>query len=281
MSFLIDTHAHLNFAAYKKDLDEVIKRTLGLGMKIINVGSQFSTSQRAVDLAGKYPGQMYAAVGLHPFHLFTMDVDEEEVAFTTREERFLAAVYEGLIKKKGVVAVGECGIDYFHMPSGISEEEFKAKQSWSFMKQLQFAKKFSKPVIIHCRGSRADSTGAYKVMAEILKEQDYFHGVVHCYTADWPTAKMLLEKDLMISFTGIITYPKTTKLAEAVKKVPLEKMMIETDAPYLAPQIVRGQRNEPRFVQYVAARIAEIKGITYDEVVEQTAQNAINFFNLK
>jgi TatD DNase family protein len=248
---------------------------------VINVGSQLSTSQRAVELSVKYPGQLYAAVGLHPFHLFKMHIDKAELAFITRQEEFQAAAYEALAKKQGVVAIGECGLDYWHKPENISLTEFKTKQKWTFLKQLQLAKKLNRPVIVHCRGDNEDMARAYNDTAAIIKDFGDHPAVVHCFTADWATAQKFLDLGLMISFTGVITYPKTAKLAQVVKQTPLDRVMVETDAPYLAPQIVRGQRNEPRYVQYVAARIAEIKGLPYEEVVERTTENAIDFFKLK
>jgi TatD DNase family protein len=278
---LVDTHAHLNFASYKDDLDEVIERTRDGNVAVINVGSQYSTSQRAVELAKRYPGQMYAAVGLHPFHLFKMDVDEAELSFTTRQEEFSSEAYEKLARQPGVVAIGECGPDYFHKPEGVSVTEFKTKQKWTFLKQIQLAQKLNLPVIVHCRGEQKDMHPAYHDTAVILKDANFSHAVIHCYTGNWEDAKKFLDMGLMISFTGIITFPKTHALAEIIKKVSLDRIMVETDCPYLAPQLVRGQRNEPRFVRYVADRIAEIKGISYDEVAEQTTQNAIDFFKLK
>jgi TatD DNase family protein len=281
MSFLIDTHAHLNFAAFKDDLKEVIGHVQDDGMKVINVGSQLSTSQRAVELARKYPDIFYAAVGLHPAHLFSMEYDEAEMPFKTRQEVFNSAGYEQLAIQKNVVAIGECGIDYFHQPDDINITEFKIRQKWTFLKQLQLAKKLDIPAIVHCRGDQSDANRAYHDMLAIVSDSAHAKAVVHCFAADWAIARKCLDAGMMISFTGIITYPKTAALAEVVKKTPIERMMIETDCPYLAPQIVRGKRNEPRYVQYVAARIAEIKGMPYDEVVERTTQNAINFFKLK
>ncbi len=278
---LIDTHAHLNFAAFKDDLEEVVGRIQNEGMKVVNVGSQYSTSQRAVELAKKYPGTMYAAVGLHPLHLFKMDVDEAELSFTTRREDFNSEAYEKLACQPGVVAIGECGPDYFHKAEGVSVTEFKTKQKWTFLKQAQLAKKLNLPIIVHCRGELKDMRLAYHDAAMILEEAEFSKAVVHCYTGGWGDARKFLDMGLMISFTGIITYPKTTALAEVVKKTPLERIMVETDCPYLAPQIMRGKRNEPVYVRYVAARIAEIKGMEYDEVVDRTTNNAIKFFNLK
>jgi TatD DNase family protein len=278
---LIDTHAHLNFSAFKDDLDEVMSRITSAGMKVINVGSQYSTSQRAVELAKKYPGVCYAAIGLHPIHLFELHVDVEEMPFNSRQEEYKAEAYRVLAKNPGVVAIGEVGLDYFQMPTGMTKTDFKIKQKWVFLKQLQLAKELDLPVILHCRGDKEEMERAYLDMLQILKEADYCRVVVHCYTADWEIAKKFLDFGAMISFTGIITFPKTEKIAGAVRHIPLDKIMVETDCPYLAPQIVRGQRNEPRFVQYVAGRIADIKGLSYDEVEEQTTNNAMNFFNLK
>lgn len=278
---LIDTHAHLNFAAYKDDIDEVIKRTKTEDTKVINVGSQFSTSQRAVELATKNASHFYAAVGLHPIHLFEMHVDESESVFKTRKEEFDSEAYRKLASSPQVVAIGEMGIDYFHQPKDVPTREFERIQKWNFQKGINLAKELDLPLILHCRGSKENETKAYHDMLAVLKESDYNRGVVHCYTSDWVTAKKFLDAGFMISFTGIITFPKTTKLAEVVRKTPIDRIMIETDSPYLAPQIVRGKRNEPRYVRYVASRVAEIKGLDYDEVEEKTTSNAEKFFKLK
>lgn len=278
---LIDTHAHLNFAAFKDDIDEVAQRIIDEGIKVINVGSQLSTSQRAVELAEKYPNYFYASVGLHPVHLFDIDYDESEINFKTRREDFIAEKYEELARNPKVVAIGETGIDYFHMPAGVSIKELENKQRWIFLKELQLAKKLRLPVIFHCRGSKDNPDKAYKDMLKVLKDFGYFRGVIHCFSADYEIAKQFLNLGFLISFTGIITYPKTDPLAAVVKKVPLDRIMVETDAPYLAPQIVRGKRNEPRFVRYVADRVAEIKSLEYEEVEETTTRNAVEFFGLK
>ncbi len=278
---LIDTHCHLNFAAYKDDIDEVVQRTLDDGMKVINVGSQYSTSQRAIKLAEQHPGRFYAAIGLHPVHLFDMDVDVEEMPFHTRREVFKADDYIELAKGKPVVAIGEMGIDYFHRPDNVTDEEFTTTQQWTFLKGIKLAERLDVPIIIHTRGAKDDPTKAYKDMLEIVRQSGYTRAVVHCFTEDWTLAKQILDAGLMISFTGIITFPKTKRLEEVVRKTPLDRMMVETDAPYLAPQLVRGKRNEPRYVRYVADRVAEIKKISFEEVEAATTENAVNFFGLK
>ncbi len=277
---LIDTHAHLNFAAYKDDIEEVADRIVQQGMQVINVGSQYSTSQRAIELAEKYPQNMYAAVGLHPIHLFVTDVDESEIPFKSRQEVFSTEKYLKLTENPKVVAIGEMGIDYFHVPEGVDLKEFENTQAWTFVKGIQLAEKIGLPVILHCRGANDNVNKAYNDMLSILQQENFNNAVVHCFTADWDVAKKFLDHGCMISFTGIITYPKTKDLEKVVKKTPLDRLMVETDAPYLAPQVVCGKRNEPRFVQYVADRVAEIKGLSYDEVEDQTTANAKNFFNL-
>ncbi|MFH0804580.1 MAG: TatD family hydrolase [Patescibacteria group bacterium] len=277
---LIDTHAHLNFSAYQDDGPAVAARIQAAGMKVINVGSQYTTSERAVALAAQYPGTMYAAVGLHPIHLFDAEVDEGEVHFQSRREEFDVARYRQLAQQPGVVAIGEMGIDYFHVPAGVERRLFERTQQDAFALGVSLARELSLPIILHCRGARGDESRAYLDMLGVLREVGYSRGVVHCYTADWPTAEMFLSAGFMISFTGIITYPKTVALAEVVSRVPLDRMMVETDAPYLAPQAVRGQRNEPVYVRYVAERIAQIKQLPYDEVEQATTATAQSFFKI-
>jgi len=278
---LIDTHAHLNFAAFKNDVHDVITDCIKGGMKIINVGSQLSTSQRAIDLAKKYPGSLYAAVGFHPIHLFELEVDEIEIPFKTRPDEYRQKEFEELGNQREVVAIGETGLDYFHKPDNISKTEFKNKQKWTFLKQLELAKKLDKPVIFHCRGDKEDNKRAYQDMIKILKDFGKIRGVIHCFGTDVEIAQQFLDLGLMISFTGIITFPNAKILITVVKKVPLEKIMIETDAPYLAPQAKRGQRNLPQYVKYIAEKIAEIKKIPYDVVENVTGLNAVEFFKLK
>ncbi|MBU0597906.1 TatD family hydrolase [Patescibacteria group bacterium] len=278
---LIDTHAHLNFSAFKDDGPDIIQQIVNDDMKVINVGSQLSTSKRAVELADKHQGNLYAAVGLHPIHLFAMDYDEMEMPFKTKKEDFSQEAYEKLAEHKNVVAIGETGLDYFHRPKDIAEMEFINKQKWTFLKELQLAKKLGLPYILHCRDSREKPGQAYKDILAVLKEFKYFKGVIHCFSSDWDIAAKFLDMGLMISFTGIITYPKTNELTRVVKKTPLDRIMAETDAPYLAPQIVRGKRNEPRFVRYIIDQIAEIKGKEFNEVNEAVTRNANQFFGLK
>lgn len=277
---LIDTHCHLNFSAYKDDLDQVLQRTFAAGMKVINVGSQNTTSKRAVDLAQAHPGKLFAAVALHPIHLHETFVDEVEIPFKSRKEHFDAAYYAALAEEKGVVAIGECGLDYYRIPDGLNEKDFKAKQKDVFLQHIALAQEKNLPLILHCRASKEKPQEAYLDMLDVLLHAKYTNGVVHCYTSDVEVARKFLDSGFMISFTGVITFPNAKQLVDVVKYVPLDRIMIETDAPYLAPQPVRGQRNEPLHVKYVAEKIAEVKGMPFVEIEKKTTKNAEMFFSL-
>lgn len=268
-----DTHTHVNFAAFKDDQNEVIQRALDQKAWMINVGTQANTSASAVELANKYPEGVFAAVGLHPVHTFQQMLDEEESHFRSRAESFAEDAYEQLLNGK-VVAIGECGLDYFRLPENDKEPVIK-KQKTEFVNQLQFAQKHGLPVIIHCRD-------AYEDVLEILKaEYDGFPGVIHSFTGDWATAKKFLDFGFYVALNGILTFDKTGRLAEVAEKAPLDRLLTETDAPYLTPPPYRGKRNEPSYVQYVAAEIAKIKRIDPEATGQHTFENACKLFNIR
>ncbi len=269
-----DTHTHVNFAAYKADQDDVIKRSLNEKTWMINVGTQSDTSRATVDLAQKYPEGVFAAIGLHPVHTYSQVLDEEESHFQTRAESFDDATYEAMLTDK-VVAMGEIGLDYFRIPEESNQETVISKQKEELIKQLEFAKKHGLPVTFHCRD-------AYEDLIEILKSEYAGQpGVIHSFTGDWPTAKKFLDLGFYVALNGILTFDKTGRLAEVVEKTPFDKLLIETDAPYLTPPPHRGKRNEPSYVQFVAKRIAEFKNLTTDEVGQQTFENACRLFKIK
>lgn len=268
-----DTHTHVNFAAFKDDRDDVIKRALDSKTWMINVGTQTDTSQSAVDLAKKYPQGVYAAIGLHPVHTYQQMLDEEESHFRSRAESFDEAAYELMLSDK-VLAVGECGLDYFRLPAENKQEACRC-QKQEFSKQLEFAKKHGLPVIIHCRD-------AYKDLLEILKsEYSGSPGVAHSFTDTWDTAKKFLDLGFYIALNGILTFDKTDKLAEVVRNSPLDRLLTETDAPYLTPPPFRGKRNEPAYVRHVVAKISEIKKMDADEAGQNTFDNACELFQIK
>src|SRR3989344_910395 len=264
---LFDTHTHVNFEAYKEDRTQVVDRALNSDTWMINVGTQIDTSKSAVELANNYEKGVYAAIGLHPVHTYQQILDEEESHFKTRQEVFDEGAYEALINDK-VVAVGECGLDYFRLPENEKETAI-SKQKTAFIAQINFASKHNLPLIIHCRD-------AYEDVLEILKYQYKDQpGVIHSFTGDWETAKKYLDFGFYVALNGILTFDKSGKLAEVAKNTPLDKLITETDAPYLTPPPHRGKRNEPSYVQYVAAKIAEVRGEDKEKVSQQTFNNAL------
>jgi TatD DNase family protein len=281
---LIDAHSHINFNAYKDDAPEVIARAEGQGIAMLAVGSQITTSERAVDYAEKHD-RIWAVVGLHPTHLFDQHIDDDEISYKSRNEEFDPARYGDLARgSKKVVAIGECGLDYYRMPPDIEPEKVKAKQAVTFRGHLDLALELELPVMVHCRDAHDD-------LADILEEYrragKKVRGDIHCFTGTWAEAERYLKLDFYISFTGVITYPpnaaqkaKSETLQDVVKKVPLERMLVETDAPYLAPVPYRGKRNEPAYVRHVAEKIAELKGIPLAEVERQTLKNTCDLFGI-
>lgn len=277
---LIDTHTHLNFNAFKEDGPDAIDRALQENIWMINIGSQLTSSQRAVKIASDYKKGVYAAVGLHPIHLYEIEVDEFEAPFKTRQEEFNKAIYKELAQNPKVVAIGETGLDYFRMPEGSNPEKIKKQQKDVFCEQLTLAKELAKPVTIHCRGSKDDPLDAYLDIVSILSEFSEIKGVIHCFSGSWEIAKKFLDLGFYISFTGIVTFQNAKDIQSLVQKIPLEKILLETDAPYLAPEPMRGKRNEPAFVKYVAEKIAELKKINFEEVAEVTTKSAKEFFKI-
>jgi len=272
---LCDSHTHLNFKTFVSDAGDVIARALNQGVWLVNIGTQKDTSRQAVELAEKYKEGVYAAVGLHPIHLSSQRVDEEETSFLAREEEFDVAFYRQLAASKKVVALGETGLDFYRLPEDNKEHaRIKAKQEVVFRQHISLAKELDLPLSIHCREAYAD-------LARILREENFTAAVVHCFTGDLKAAKPLLELDLYLSFTGIITFGrKAAEIVEVVKYTPLDRLLVETDAPYLTPAPHRGQRNEPVYVKYVAEKVAEIKELTFDQVAERTFANTKRLFKL-
>src|SRR3989338_1326442 len=290
---LIDTHAHLNFNAYKDDGHEVIRRALDKNIWLINVGSQNTTSTRAVKIANQYEKGIYAAIGLHPIHLSETEVDEEEIKFQSREEKFTENKYQELLdNNKKIVAVGEIGLDYFNIPKSTTMDEVKKIQKQEFIKQLQFAAKNNLPVILHCRGSKKNPSDAYQDLINILKIQTTHYklpttnyplqikGVIHCFGGSLEIAEQFIKLGFYLGFTGIITYKNAESVSDIAKQAPLEKILVETDCPYLAPDPHRGERNEPAYVEYVARKIAIIKNISFEKVADATTQNAKKLFGI-
>lgn len=288
MPFLIDSHAHTNFNAYKDDGDAVIRRSLSQDIWLINVGSQYDTSKRALEIADQYETGVYAAIGLHPIHLSHTEVDEEEIHFQTREEQFDEQKYQALIdadQNHKIVGVGEIGLDYYHIPETMTLAEVKNRQTPDFIKQLHFAVKNNLPVIIHCRDSERGKFDAYRDTLDILKSEINnglkLRGIKHSFDGDLKIAEEFFDLGFYVGFTGVITFGKNAEgLRQLVKNLPLDKILVETDCPYLSPDPHRGERNEPSFVRFTAQKIAELKSITLEEVSKTTVKNTRGLFRI-
>lgn len=292
---LVDTHAHLNFNAYKADANEVIRRSLDNEIWMINVGSTYETSKRAVEIAERYKRGVYAAIGLHPIHLssgiFKTKIDKEEIEFETREEEFSYEKYKELAKSDKVVAVGEIGLDYYYRPKTTKKKElFKQKQKDSLLKQLELAKELNLPVIFHCRMAH---TELFELLNSKFKIQNSkLSGVMHGFVGTVRDLENYLKLGFYIGFNGIIFKKiEGINFEENIKKTPLDKILIETDCPYLIPPISVNQRldqhksaetmrNEPIFIKYIAERIAKIKGLDYKEIAKITTENARKLFKI-
>lgn len=279
--FLIDSHAHVNFNVYKEDGDQVIKRTLKENVWLILIGAQYSTSRRAVQYAQKYKEGIYAAVGIHPSHVHQDNLERDEGAQTeSRElEEFDSAKYQELLANPKVVAIGEIGLDYNDQIS----QEAKNKQKQVLLEQLELAQQMNKPVIFHCRK-------AYDDLIELLSQfqtgcagcpmncSSGLRGVLHCFMGRWSQAEKLMEMGFYFGFNGLITYARDYD--KVIDRLPLERILLETDCPYLTPVPHRDERNEPLYIRYVAGKIAEIKKLKLAEVAKQTTENARELFRI-
>jgi TatD DNase family protein len=257
----IDTHCHLNFRVFKGDVANVIKRAKKAGVEeFIVPGTDLATSERAVELAHIYPN-VYAAVGIHPHH--TLELTSQTIRF------YIGALsrLKELAQDKKVVAIGEIGLDY-HQYKGSSGVSPKEKQKDLFLEQLNIAQELNLPVVIHCREAFED---IFAVLPNTLR------GVLHCFTGGLFHLEEALGRGLLIGFDGNITY--NSSLLPAVTKTPLDKLLLETDAPLLTPRPLRGERNEPKNIVFVASFIAKTKKITRLEVINQTTENTRRLFN--
>ncbi len=267
----IDIHCHLNFKVFEEDKDEVIKRALKNDTYLINVGTQINTSKKAVEIAHQYKEGVYAIVGLHPIHTGASFHDEKELGeggqeFTSRGEIFDKEIYRELLKDPRVVALGECGLDYFR-----TEPESLKKQKRVFIEQIELANETRKPLMLHVRDAYADTL-------QILKEHAKVKGVVHFFVGNAEEAKGFLDFGFMISFSGVLTF--THDYDEVVKNTPLNMILTDTDSPYVAPVPYRGKRNEPLYVKEIVKKIAQIKNLSEEEVANAVIENAKRVFNI-
>ncbi len=252
---LIDTHAHLEMRAFDEDRDNVVRRAEEAGIDaIVTVGTNLRDCRKAIAISGRYDS-VYAAIGIHPHDVNGIDGE------TYRLIRKLAC-------QPKVVAYGEIGLDFFRNRSP------RRDQIRCFGEQLELAVELDLPVIIHDREAHAETL-------EMLSEwKGRRGGIVHCFSGDVAMAVKCMELGFYISVPGPVTYPKSEKLLEVVRQIPLDRLLVETDAPYLTPHPYRGQRNEPAYVVYTARKVAETKGLPIEEVAAATSRNAKAVFGL-
>jgi len=288
-----DSHTHLNLAAFDKDRKEVIENILFQDIFVINVGTCYETSKKAIEIAEQYKN-CWATVGLHPSHAIPMKIDKNELVIDNKGNISEAETFNGkfelLLKepfdfaqgrpfdfaqgRPKVVAIGECGLDYSYLKDFSEKDQIKYKkaQEEEFRKQIQVAKKYNLPLSLHVRD-------LYEKVLIILEEEKYKgKAVFHFFTGKANQAQKILERGFYLGFSGIITYSET--MNNVIKDAPLEKILIETDAPYVAPIPYKGHRNEPIYVKEVAKKIAQIKKLPLKKVEEATFKNALRLFGI-
>jgi TatD DNase family protein len=244
---LIDSHSHLNFEAFNLDWRQVINNCLAQDIWILNAGSNYQTSQKAVEIAQSYNGKVFAAVGMHPIHA---------------KDNFEIKDFKGLARSEKVVAIGEIGLDRFKDYGMFFEDQKRI-----LLQQLDLAKELNLPVIIHCRM-------AHEEMIEVLSGYN-LPGVIHCFTGTWEEAEKYLNLGYYLGINGIIY---KFDLKEVIEKTPLDKLLLETDCPYLGAN--KEDRNEPIFVKKIAEDIAKIRNISFDEVASATVSNTQTLFGI-
>jgi len=255
-AFLIDTHAHLDHRRFKDDVEQVMERAKEAHVGwIVTIGADLVSSRQAVEFARRYPGVM-ATVGVHPH-------DADSVS-----DRVLHEI-KVLAHDKRVVAIGEIGLDYHY---DFSPRDLQRRV---FARQISLARELELPIVVHVRE-------AYEDAVSILKSEHAgdVGGVIHCFSGDLKVAKDCLDMGFYISVGGILTFANSQALGETIKALPMERIVLETDAPYLTPVPYRGKRNEPAYVVYVAKALAYLKGVTFQEVAEATTLNAVKLFGL-
>lgn len=278
---LIDSHCHLHFPAYDTDRAEVLARMRERNVWGITVGTNIVTSKAGVAFAEAHDG-IFATVGYHPEHLTSSYKDAQE---PHDEEPFDIDRIAEIVKtgSKKIVAIGETGLDFYRIDEGRDLQEAAQAQEFALREHMTLADQHNLPLVIHCRD-------AFGRLATLLQEErdkgKRVRGVIHCFTGTWEEAQPLLDLGLYLSFTGIVTYPpKKTEdparsLLRTVERMPLERMLIETDAPWLTPVPHRGKRNEPAHVAYVNERIAALRHEDPDNVSAQTTKNTMELFQL-
>lgn len=276
----IDCHTHVNFAAFSQDYKEVIERALKTGVRMINVGTQKDTSLRAIELTKEFPEGVYATIGLHPVHTAKSYHDSDELGgdkgFTSRGEIFDFEYYRKLAMESKVVAIGECGLDYYRLsqnessnPSADEEQEFKDSQAKAFIAQIELSHEVKKPLMIHCRQAYED---LIKILNNHKPKLNNPPGIMHFFAGGKTEAEAFLDMGFYFTFGGVITFVRDYD--KVIKFIPADRILSETDAPYVTPVPYRGKRNEPAYVTETVRKLAELKDMEETEMAERIKNNA-------
>jgi TatD DNase family protein len=253
---LIDTHAHLDFEDYDRDRDEVLRRAKMIGVeKIFNIGADLESSRRSVEFAEKYD-DIYAVVGIHPHDADTVNKE------SLREIKKLAL-------NNKVKALGETGLDFYY------DNSPREKQKEAFKKQLDLAKELNLPVVIHSRSAGEETLNVIDQVADFSANL-----IFHCYAYGPELIEKIIERDYYAAFGGLITFNSAEEIRKALAKMPLNRILLETDSPYLTPSPYRGKRNEPSYLKYIVKKAAEIKKVDPEELAEITSENAERIYNI-
>ena len=272
-----DAHTHAHFAAFKDDWREVVARALAEDVWMVTVGTQKDTSRGAVETAHAFPEGVYAAVGLHPVHTDRSFHDANELGgsdeakgFTSRGETFDPANYLELARDPKTLAIGECGLDYFHIEGDAGEvEQKKKKQKTAFEGQIALAREVGKPLMVHCRDAHDDLIDMLRALRASLPPRP---GIVHFFTGSVAQARALADLGFAFTFGGVITFARNYD--EVITMLPTDRILSETDAPYVTPAPYRGKRNEPRYVIEVVKKLAALKGLSLGEMQAAIWANA-------
>lgn len=258
---LVDTHCHVQALNFSGDLESTIREAKDAGVtRLLCISTSAADSKQAVDLAGRYE-EVWAVVGLHPHDAKGGEKDIE--------------IIESLASSKGVVAIGECGLDYYYKNSP------KEDQKKMLIAQLELAKKYSLPLSLHIRGSKEDPADAFTEFFDIYDETySMLDGVVHSFSASREILSMILERNLYVGVNGIATFAREAWQVDAFRAIPIQKMLLETDTPFLTPIPFRGKINTPKHIKTIAEFLASIREETFEEISKETTKNAIKLFGL-
>ena len=280
---IIDVHSHIQFPIYDNDREAVIDRARKNGVKMLAVGTQAAASEAAIKIAHQYPEDVWATVGFHPNHVVLRQVQDESWYHDSKEqkeaapEKFDIGQLRKLAKDPKVVAIGECGLDYYRLVES-GKEKVKSIQKEVFLAQAELAQELDKPLMIHCRPSKGTDDAYEDLLALIPNSQFLIPKIVHFYVGSLAVTEKLVEAGFYFTFGGVVTFARDYD--GAIKYIPLERILLETDCPYVAPMPYRGKRNEPAYIIETARKIAELKNLDLAGLMDKISSNTSRVFKL-